>query len=270
MVNSELENQAGNAILERLSVYTVAIDVSTYDSPNWGTGTLIKCKNRFFILTCSHVVTKDFPDNEIGVLFHSGGTSKFSTKEKILKTTLPELLNTIPNKSYRQTVEIINRFYSDLHDDLVLLELNPLSEQVKRNEFYDLSIRGIQYPQPDQAIYLAGFSEELARDLGKKRVGVLPYCDRTMLSTKQIESADFEPQREFLIVYTFNKDAVEPRGLSGCGVWVRLPSGKNVWTPNLYLVGVQKAVYRDSQVLVVTKAEVLLQMISAQIVPIEL
>ena len=269
MIASELENQASNGIRERLSYFTVVVDVSLQEKPNWGTGSLIKFNNRFFILTCAHVVTKDYPNSQIGVLFHTGGTQITGSKEIIKNTPLPELLELIPNRSFRQEVDIINRYYSNAKDDLVFLELNPSSVHVKNNEFYDLMNNGIKSPELNQGIYLAGFSEELARDLGKKRVGVSPFYDMTLLASQEIEVTDFNPDREFLIVYTFDEKAVEPRGLSGCGVWVRLPSGNdNIWTPNIYFAGVQKAVYRKNQVLAVTKAEAVLQLISAQIVPI--
>jgi hypothetical protein len=263
MVISELEKQAGHAIRERLSCFTVVVDVSTREEPIWGTGSLIKFNNRYFILTCRHVVTKEYPNEELGVLFYPGGTSKYSSKEKIKGMSLSELTKAVPNKSYRQKVNVINRFYSDVRDDLVLLELAPSSEQVSKNEFYDLSKHGIRFPEPNQGIYLTGFSEELARNLGGKKVGALPYFETTILSSKEVGLEDFDSQREYLVDYPTDEYSVEPRGLSGCGVWVRLPSGKdNIWTPNVYLAGVQKAVYRNSQVLVVTKAERILQLIS--------
>ncbi len=262
MVIGELEKQATHAIRERLSHFTVVVDVSTKDVPDWGTGSLIKFHNRYFILTCAHVVTPDYPDSELGVLFYPGGTSKYSSKEKIKAMSLPELLQAIPNRSYRQRLDVVKRIYSEPKDDLVFLELNPESEQVSKNEFYDISERGIKVPDPGQGIYLTGFSQELARDLGKKRMGALPYFELTVLTSRDIELADFDAQREFLVDYPKDESSVEPKGLSGCGVWVRLPSGKdNVWTPNLYLVGVQKAVYRTNQVLSVTKAEQILKLL---------
>lgn len=259
MTNMDLEEQADIAIQETLSSLTVAIDVSGQDVPAWGTGSLIKFKGRYFILTCSHVVEEGRKNDEIGVLFPPKGKLKTAKKTVVQSTSLESLIRFYAG-SYRQKIDIIHRYYSQA-DDLVLLELDSSSDNIKANSFYDLAERGIITPQSDQLIVLAGFSRELARDLGGKKMGVLPYFLKTALSTKMIETSSFNSETQFLIEHTYDEESAEPQGISGCGVWVRLPSGKNnIWTSNLYLAGVERAVYPKNEVLVVTKADRIMEL----------
>ena len=264
MVNWQLEQQALHAVHEEISKYTVVIDVSDHKSPSWGTGTLVRFQDRHFILTCCHVVPKNYPDEDIGVLFHPPGTLKVSSKEKIKASSVIELKAQGLAQSFRKNVKIVNRIYPSSPElDLMLLELNNCSDEVRNNHFYDLVRDGIKSPQLDQQIFLSGFSEELVKTLPKRKFGVLPYFLDTVLSEKLVDGSDYDSETQFLIQFTIDKESVEPRGLSGCGVWVRLPSGKdNIWTPNIYLVGVQRSVYRKTQVLAVTKAQSILTMIA--------
>jgi hypothetical protein len=264
MDNWQLEKHAQIGIQERVSIYTVAIDVSlAAGRPKWGTGSLIEFNRRFFILTCKHVVLENYKDEGVRIIFNPDrGLQIADNKNEIKQTPVYKLNEKVTGKSFPEEITIINRFYSENADDLVFLEFNPLSKQVKENEFYDLSKLGIIEPEVDKPMYLSGFSAELARRVARYGFGVFPYFLASQISTKEIDSDDFNPQKSFLIEFERTEDAVDPHGLSGCGVWTRLPSGKdNFWTPNIFLVGVQTGYYEGSQLLVATKANRILGLI---------
>lgn len=262
-INWDLENNARVGIQERASFYTVAIDISLCEKkPSIATGTLIRIGGRSFIATCKHVVSENCKNEMLRFFFKPGKSLGTASKDEIKKLPLHKLKKLVSDKSCPTELSIINRFYSN-KDDLVLLEIDAMSEEAKKYEFYDLSDRGIINPDVDKPIYLIGFPSELARLVSKTGIGIFPYFIGTKLSDKNVELQDFDPVRHLLIEFSIDDDSVEPHGLSGCGVWTRLPSGdKNLWTPNIYLVGIQSGFFRNSQLLIATKADKILELIS--------
>ncbi len=204
-----------------------------------------------------------YSNEELRFLFRPSGSSVSSTKDQIKNTPLHELERMIPAKSYPKKVEIIKRIYSEHRDDLVLLELDPSSSEVKNNEFYDFSKLGIKKPTETELLYLYGFPAELTRDVGFNRYGTLPYSLSSVLTHKELDLDLFAPEREFLIEYVLNDaDSVKPYGLSGCGVWKRIPAGEGIWTSDVYLTGVQKSVLLKRDVLVATAGHVIEELMS--------
>jgi len=262
MIDRDLRLQAEKGIAERVAFHTVVVDVSLSDKRfSWGTGSLIVVGSRFFILSAKHVIDDRYcKNNNIRILFRPEKALEHATKKEIKNISLHRLFYSV-SKSYSQEVSIVNRFYSDDSDDLVLLELDPSCGNIKAQEFYDISRRGIRAPDFDEPLFLMGFSEELRKPVTKYESGVFPYMLGSKLSAASKDYIDFEPQRHFLIDYKRVEGSVDPRGFSGCGVWTRLPSGKGkVWSPNIYLVGIQTGILEESQLLKATKASRVLEL----------
>ena len=257
MINWPLEKHAQIGIKEGVASYTVAIDTSLAAKHSaWGSGSLIKIGKRFFILTCKHVVKESYSNDKLSFFFKPDKEWQDASINEIKKSSLPELTRKTKGKSFPEEFTIINRFYSDDTDDLVLLELSQSSPQVKKYAFYDLSTRKIVNPEINMSVYLCGFSVELTKLDKRHGFCLFPYFLGSHISDKKIDSSGFNPSRHFLIDFEKTEDSVDPHGLSGCGVWTRLPSGEgNLWTPNLYLVGVETCVYEKSQLLGATKVD---------------
>lgn len=256
-----LREHARTAIEEAVAWYTVAIDVSlaSENGPNWGTGSLIQLEKRLFILTCRHVVEPQYEEKGLRFLYRNDNSLRFVEKDDIKKWPIHKI-----DKAYPQTVPIINRFYSDEIDDLVLLEIDSSSPEIKDWKFHQVAHPDLKTPMANTQVFLMGFSIELARTVTKHGdKGLFLYFDATKIIEKDVYSKQFDTQKHFLIDFTINEDSVDPHGLSGCGVWscVQLEKDK-LWTANLYLCGVESAYFEKSRVLMVTKVERLLQMIN--------
>ena len=253
------EEHARIGIMEAVAKHTVLLDAPLPKHPNWGTGSLLKIKDRLFIATCRHVISPKYPDKNIRVLYKGTDPLKWMEKEKIKNYPLHKIHKEI-SRTYPFEIPVVDRFYSSESDDLLLIELAPSFETVNGSEFFELS--EMRNPEVDMSVYLMGFSQELTKEVMKDRFGMFGYFEATNIVEKKISTRDFDPTKHFLTDFTFTEETVDPRGLSGCGVWTRLPSGPKVWTPNLRLIGIQHGFFKKSQVLVSTRVERLLELIT--------
>jgi len=256
MVDWSLELNARKGIEERVSQYTVAIDISiAAREPVHGTGFLVKSNKRNFIVTASHLIKPEYENENIGFLFKPDKELMDASKRQIKKIPLAKI--PFLSKSYTKSLSIINRYYSEEEDDdIILLEIDPSSKESEKYEFYDLSLKGVMNPKYKKALYFIGFSIELTRQISRNGYGVFPYFLGSTLSRKRINCEDYNSKKHFLIEYEYDDNSVDPHGFSGGGVWTRLPSGKEkLWTPNIYLVGIQTGVLERSHLLKATKAE---------------
>ena len=236
-----LQENYKKAIEEAVSWPTVVVDVSDTapNPPAWGSGTLLESGGKRFVLTCKHVVKPEYDPTKITILPRaSDGSLEFTTKDALRTTPLHK----IKNKSGPRPLPVKNRIYSDDADDLVLLELESNALSIRDLKFY--SLKGDESsPAVGTQVYLTGFSQELARVVSqkKKQVGIFSYFDATIVVERRL-TIPFDAKRHYLIDFEVNEFSVDPLGLSGCGVWYRLPSGQGkLWSANLRLGGVEHA-----------------------------
>lgn len=250
-----LEQQARIGIEEAVYWHTVIIDVSlACDNLAIGTGSLVKINEKPFILTCEHVVKKHYKDEHLVFLYRTDKAMGQGDIREIQEAPLLELVKKT-SRAFPKKIPVINRFYSDdAEDDLVLLELNPKTKEIKECRFFELLNTTVLAPKIDMVVYVMGSPTALARQVAKKGFGIFNYFLGSKI-IKEIDCEGFDSKKHFLIDFAIDKDSVDPSGLSGAGVWTRLPSGKDrIWTPNLYLVGVQTGMLKISQFLKATKA----------------
>lgn len=265
MSDWELEKQARDAVAEAIGNHTVAIDVSraTEEKPSWGTGTFISIKGKFFIVTCRHVVKPQYKSEDLRFLYKLGKSFQWVDKKVITKSSLYEI-ERIMDKRFPEEIHISNRIYSDDTDDLALLEVDLLVEKMGSYRFFEIKNLDEKTPEVSTQVYLIGFSAELARPVtAKGDIGIFAFYGVTSIIDKEIDSYEYDPRRHFLIDFRTidNSHSVDPSGLSGCGVWARIASGKDrLWTPNIYLVGVQQSYFKGSQVLKATRIERLIEL----------
>lgn len=209
------------------------------------------------------MVERKHESEDLRILCRDDMPIKKMEKEFIKEASLEEL-DRESKKAYPQKISIENRFYSEPLDDLVLMELEPLSTNIKESYFFPIKDRHIKNPKVGTEVYLMGFSKELTRQVSRKGdLAVFPYAENSIIVDADVNSIKLDSQRHFLTDYSPNDSSVDPHGLSGCGVWARLPSGeKNLWTTNLYLIGVQHGYHEKAGVLVATRIEKLLALIN--------
>jgi hypothetical protein len=266
--NLDLEEQAIIGIKEAIGWHTVAIDVSlgSKNKPDWGTGSLVTIKGRSFIITCGHVVKPAIKNEDLRFLYRS--EKAFQTVEKaLIKRISTHILYQNLYKTFPKKIPIVNRFYSDGEDDVVLLEVDPSSSEISLYNFYEIKDLDVLTPEVDSPAYYMGFSRELTRNATiDGDIGIFPFFGLSYIIGKDIDARAYNPDRHFLIDFkTFDNDDfnIDPFGLSGCGVWSRTPSGPDkLWTPNIYLVGVQNSYFRRSEVLKATKIERIIPLVN--------
>jgi hypothetical protein len=263
----ELERQAEIAVHEAIAWYTLAIDVSLANKdnpdktkPDWGTGSLLRIQERSFVATCKHVVRPEYKNEDLRFIYRTEQAFHRVDKDHIKKVSLYSIFSQT-DKSYPRKIPIINKLYSDDKDDLVLLEVDPPYEEIESYNFFEIKNMEAKTPEANTPVYFTGYSRDLTRTVTKHGdISVFPYFEVAQIVEKKVESFDYDPKRHFLIEYENIADRVNPHGLSGCGVWSRKPSGPNkLWTPNVYLVGIQHGYFKNSQVLTATRVERMLK-----------
>ncbi|RJP29704.1 MAG: hypothetical protein C4533_01580 [Candidatus Omnitrophota bacterium] len=269
MKNLDLEKNAIKGIREAIAWHTIIVDVSLANtSLGWGTGTLLEINSRKFILTCAHVVKKEYKNKDLRFIYRSGNSLRDADKDIIKEAPLNDLVEA-DDKAYSLEIPTINRFYSDFTDDLVMLELEPTAKTISNFVFFDASIGRIISPEIGMATYMLGFSVELTREINKYGVGNFHYFLGSKIIDFAASDRSIDYNRQFFIDYSIDDHSVDLHGLSGCGVWTRKPSGKNnLWSPNLYLVGVQDAfitVTRKFQPIRATRGERITDLINKTI-----
>ena len=145
----------------------------------------------------------------------------------------------------------------------MLLEVDPSYAEIDSYIFSEIKNMEIKTPEANTSVYFTGFSRDLTRTVTRHGdIGVFPYFEINQIIKRDIQSSDYDPRRYFLIEFRSTDDRVDPHGLSGCGVWSRIPTGPNkLWTTNVYLVGIQHGYFRSSQVLVATRVERMLKVV---------
>ena len=266
--NSELERQAIIGVREAIGWHTVAIDVSlgSKTRPDWCTGSLVTTSGRYFIMTCRHAVKPEVKNEDLRFLYRSEKPFQLVEKELIKKISISILYQNV-YKTFPRKIPIINRFYSNEEDDVVLLECDPFSSERSRYNFYEIKDLAVSTPEVNFPAYFMGFSRELTRKATVNGdIGIFPFFGLSYIIEKNIDSRGYNPDRHFLIDFrTFNNDdfKIDPFGFSGCGVWSRTPSGSDkLWTPNIYLVGVQHGYFRESEVLKATRIEKIIPLVT--------
>lgn len=264
-MNPVIEEQTKKAIEETTSWYTVAIDVSLASSasPDWGTGSILKFQERLFILTCKHVVKEEYKSEQIKFLFRDESEQKGTYfKEDIKNASLMELTN-IPETS-AVTLDIVDRFYSNDTDDLVLLELDPALKLFREYNIYHMQLDTEILPEVDTVVCLMGFSRELFRKISEGHYGFFHCFIASRIVEKNVTDDKYDENRHFLIEYEHKENSVVINGLSGCGIWTHIfPEKQEIWTPNLRLVGVQTGIYQRSEVIKATRIERVIELLES-------
>jgi len=258
--NAIEEENKRTAIMEAIDSYTVAI-AGVGEKTVWGTGTPIKFREKFYILTCLHVL-EDEPINEnLRFIPRTDAPLEMGSKNNIFKYPVSSI-----SKSYRISLPIIYRIVSDEIDHLAILNLDSSVSNVKNINFYELK-ENSKTPPVESHVGLLGFSIEIARKLGKLEpnvigIGVAPYFDWSkIVGSNDDDLEKFDKEKHFLIEFTKSETSCDPRGLSGCGIWASYVNPGKIWNPNLRLVGVETHSYPKPQILRATKVERVLELL---------
>lgn len=239
---------AVHAIQERMNWHTVAIVVN--GKLHQGAGTLLEYKDKKFILTCRHLIDS-FTDKELRFIYRKSTPMKYVDNPQDIKIMPLDL--TKCGAAVEITVK--NRKVTDPMSDLALLEV---SSPVDTFEFYPFPehLPAIEF---GKEVYLTGFPVQHNRYWKRGAVteaGVFSHSHFGRISEKRPALENFNPKMHFLIEELGTDESkaspINPSGLSGAGVWSRSPSGENLWTPSIYLLGVQQAAYNKLRLLKAT------------------
>lgn len=255
IVNSE----ATKALWERLAYYTVGI-AGIDENFEPGTGIPIKYKEKYFIVTCSHIVKQVLPDN---IRFNKRTNEPLIYKEK---DKLNEGMKD-PSFRYNEMFSLpIKRIILPISKDIDLAGIE-LDETVKEKgiDFFELSNANVMTPKTGLRVHLLGFAGEIAQpfeDIKENKKGYVRFLlqEVTEIVPDNESAPNFQPSHEFLMKYYAD---YKPEGMSGCGIWSFEKKILGlVWRVEPKLVGMQCSVCRSSKVLYGEKAEMLFELLN--------
>jgi Trypsin-like peptidase domain len=261
-----LNQQQLRALVERIASFTVGIAVA--NNTGIGTGTLITDGTRRFVLTAEHVIRDANPTT---IRFWSKPSA--SLVDKAAREVSNAELKALTAGEFLP----IEAVHVDKGLDLALMMLKPEYELLRASRFYDLSCsRTLGDPSLEGLSLLCfGFPTANARVLGTTLDGgivnflgcashVSDYeTDLNSTVWNRLPSS-ISPEDNFVLRYNGIGEGLNPRGLSGCGVWIAgATKGNAIWAPDPALVGVVHRYVEKLSVLVATNLAAVLRMIDS-------
>lgn len=225
--------------------------VLLYDQKNYdvGSGVLIKIKEYIFVLTAAHVLFENLKIN-LGLPWQS-------TSLTILTKWIDEELDIgfIEVKPFE--VELLK------NDQLKAYEIGKKNKTVVQIRKRNIAICGYPYVSHYKVGNLFGF--------------IPLFLGCSLITPENWPKILFDrgktPQQNIVIpygrkhggvFYGIDKkplESIEPNGLSGCGIWYYITGDESAGNPRYALLGLQTSYFRQSQVLIGTTLEPLINVI---------
>jgi hypothetical protein len=202
-----------------------------------GTGVLVSSGGALYVATARHVA-KDLQLNNIFVIPRSDAPLKIVERDEISR----HLPKDRPIDRCRIPVEDRLMSPEDEDVDVALLRLSERPEELRWMNFYPLE-RANSTPPRHRQVLVYGYAWELTRvhrPTGRARA--IPRVALGELRDKG--PLPYDPNRNLLISY--DSGEMDPRGLSGGGIWVPPALGKRLFNPDeAVLAGIQVACFKD-------------------------
>ena len=249
-VAREINDAATEAIGNSMYRLTFGIigDARGAEGRGLGTGIGVRWKETYLILTAAHVVQE-------------------TTYERLYfllpSDTLVRRASPIPAK--QAEVQLRRRFLLEnpqvlLSDDFdlaaVILETQP--EESGKYHFYELDEAHVTPPTPMQAGFL-GYPGATALPIGQNFMATVYYD----FGQTGDAPPGYDHQSQMSVSYPAGQD-IDPKGLSGSGLWFSPPVRNRIWVPDVKLVGLVTKCDRDLQVLIGYKVERLIEFLKSK------
>ena len=260
-INSEAEK----ALMERVARFSVAV-VGTEKDIEHGTGIPISYKGIYFIITCLHTVNNIIPD-KIRFIWRAEDSVIVKDKHKLGEG--------MKEGNFRYTemkklpIAQIHKSSSDIID-LAAIELKGIIKE-KGLEFFDLKKENLDIPRAGLDIMMMGYAGETAKpfeDIREHKAGYMLFLHTDWPEIEELGDnfgnlPNFSPKFHFLMKTHPSDQAVNPKGMSGCGIWTWSKAMPNqIWYPEIKLIGIQCAQYTQNKLLKATRADSLLGLLN--------
>ena len=253
--------EAERALMERVAWYSVAVAGTERDIEH-GTGIPIVYEGTYFIITCLHIVDDILPDQVRFI---------WRTEESIAVKDKNKLKEGMKEKSFKYT-EMKKLPIKQIHKassnkiDLAAIELDGIINE-KGLDFFDLQKGYFDIPQVGLDIIMMGYAGEIAEPfkiISERKEGHMLFLHTDW--PEIIEARDlpeFCPEIHFLMKTHPSDQSVNPKGMSGCGIWTWSKVAPNqMWYPKVKLIGIQSAQYKQSKLFKATRVNSLLELLN--------
>jgi hypothetical protein len=247
----------GQRLAIQEAFFSYVVGVFGPGGTNPATGTLVKWKQRVFILTASHVLEGARLDD-----------LRFHTRDKgpVVETTPEEAFRKYgPATRVGEKLDIskVVAESNQYHDDIAIAELSSLSNVSREAGLYTLIDTTVNVTD-GASVFIVGYASANSIAFGPGRRGLIATGDSALFDSALNARTDlnryYDSSRHFLVPYTRTDDGIEPHGLSGAGAWCNANSHGTVWTARPILVGVVTRWHRKRNLLQITNLESILEL----------
>lgn len=261
MANDErLEIDKGlEATIRQSTVCIVRVSGDRTQADN-GSGTLVRWRWRYLILTAAHVIDNSQP-GDLRFLFPPANTLTTLTYAEV------QTLSTVPAETIRWWVELeLGRIVSDPDLDLAAIEVPSELDEQHSVCFADL-VEGGQTPPEGQKIIIIGYPSKNSSWLEDEGPLYFPQVIRTEIKPgRKIDG--FDPDQHFLASYNLEKltpGGPEPHGISGAAAWLPVEKESIIWCPDKEMAGVATNWYRRLGLMKVVRREAVEEFLIAKV-----
>lgn len=239
--------EAATAMAYAMYPYTFGIvqdDGHGNEGRDIGTGIGLRWRGHHVILTAAHTVQQT-PENRF-----------FLPSDELQIAETPSAAD--PNRvQFRERVLLEKPKILLADDDLAAIMLPEQTKETSERHFYELEGEHTS-PQTGSSTAVMGFPAARVQALGENYFAS-PYHDCGAVAPLPPNE---DPSLRIAVTYS-SSDYVDPRGLSGSGIWYAMPEGK-VWAPQLRLAGLVSHYDDVSKTLLGYKVEVLTSFLDDQ------
>jgi len=248
-----IDQEAEKALWEKLAYYSIAVIGKEH-----GTGIPITYKDKYFIITCAHVI-KGLAQDKLRFAFRTEDPLVNKKKEEFAEGMRDTKFRF--NEMEELSIKTIH-LASSSFIDLAAIELNgPIKGKVF--EFFPLSKNNIKEPLDKLQVCLMGFAGEIAKPFEDKKAHkkghiLFLFEEQTEIVDNAAPLDNFYTEHHFFMRFY---DDYNPEGMSGCGIWSLEKSKDLIWHIAPKLIGIQSAYYRKSKLLKGEKVDRLFELL---------
>lgn len=228
-----MQDNAARAIEEAIRLSTVGV-VHGSGNLKWkrlGTGTLIRWRGRFFVLTAEHVGVGQTDLADLRFFLPEEAPARMVDRAGILG------LDGAPAGALHPFSELnIHRIAFDRTLDLAAIEVDEVLDGNHRAaRFLDVA-PGSTTPPVGHTVACTGFPADITRFTEANHGVVFNYVQWTEIAASPTGVDEVDPALHVLTAYADDEPA-HPAGLSGGGMWFHRKA-EGIWHPNIDLAAV--------------------------------
>lgn len=260
MVTHKIKEEGSKGLQEYIISCSVIIGSKTPGFKK-ATGVAIEYNGEHFIVTAAHVLKAEPQNENLLIIGRVDSPLQMVKKRDIHGQT---------KYSTPTPITVIDRLPGNDEEDIAALKLKSPTKELPHTVFHRLSDQGQAELSNGKLVVITGFPTQLERPgqhvlTGQRGVVMSSYHAWQKIMPISTAPKKLDPGVHFITDFIYDQDGCsDPLGMSGGGAWSipKIHDGQ-LWYPSqTQLAGIQIGFYREKDLLVLTRIERVLDLLS--------